>query len=216
MKKTYNQLVDRFLDNKASTKSFILKIIISLLYWAVMVALPYNFNKTFTTAYIATIISIFMFIFFYMVLVTVNERYKVHKSIIILLKALLISYIALAVLVIFPFININPTPNGNLEATKTYVTFEKDCPYCEISKINMRRAVKVYNKTHDKTISVINLSSNKPISKEVKKYIKYKGSIVHVNKDGNVTSTKYTKGNEHGPIEPTNSEIYNLLTEINR
>lgn len=80
----------------------------------------------------------------------------------------------------------------------------------------MNRAVLVYNQTHLNKIKLIDLESNKPISKEVKQYIKYNGSIIHVDSHHNVTTSLYTKGDKNGPLVASNTEIYNSLKEISR
>ena len=179
--------------------------------------LPLIFNHTFVQAYVAITISMIMnIIVFYIIIKNSNSLNTLGIIIIWLARAQIVLNILFCLMLIHPIFNGTGTPSGGLVKNTTYVAYDDTCPYCAKSKPNMNRAVFVYNQTHRNKVKMIDLKSDKPISKEVTKYIKYKGSIVHMNKYGTVKTKIYTKGDKTGPIAASNSEIYELLREISR
>lgn len=179
--------------------------------------LPLIFNHTFLQAYVAITISMIInIIAYYIIIKNSNSLNTLGIIIICLARAQIILNILFCLMLIHPIFNGTGTPSGGLVKNTTYVAYDDTCPYCAKSKPNMNRAVFVYNQTHRNKVKMIDLRSDKPISKEVTKYIKYKGSIVHMNKNGTVKTKVYTKGDKHGPIAASNSEIYELLRDISR
>lgn len=177
--------------------------------------LPLIFNHTFVQAYIAITISIIInIIVFYIIIKKLKPLNTLGTIIIWLARVQIILNILFFSMLIHPIFNGTRTPSGELVKNTTYVTNDDTCPYCAKSKQNLNRVVFVYNQTHRNKVKMIDLQSDKPISKEVTKYIKYKGSIVRMDKNGTVKTEIYTKGDKHGPIETSNSEIYELLQEI--
>lgn len=182
--------------------------------------LPLIFNRTFVQAYVAITISIIINIIVFIIIIKKFKKLKelnILGTIIIWIARLqIILNILFFSMLIHPIFNGTRTPSGGIVKNITYVTYDDTCPYCEKSKQNLNRAVVVYNQTHRNKVKMIDLRSDKPISKEVTKYIKYKGSIIRMDKNGTVKTKVYTKGDKHGPIETSNSEIYELLQEISR
>ena len=179
--------------------------------------LPLIFNHTFVQAYVAITISIIInIIVYYIIIKNSNSLNTLGIIIIWLARAQIVLNILFCLMLIHPIFNGTGTPSGGLVKNTTYVAYDDTCPYCAKSKTNMNRAVFAYNQTHRNKVKMVDLRSDKPISKEVTKYIKYKGSIVHMDKKGTVKTKVYTKGDKHGPIAASNSEIYELLREISR
>ena len=179
--------------------------------------LPLIFNRTFVQAYVAITISIIMnIIIYYIIIKKLNPINTLDTIVIWMARVQIIFNILFFSILIHPIFNGTRTPSGGLEKNVTYVTYDDTCPYCEKSKQNLNRVVFVYNQSHRNEVKMIDLNSDKPISKEVTKYIKYKGSIIRMDKNGTVKAKVYTKGDKHGPVEASNSEIYELLQEISR
>lgn len=179
--------------------------------------LPLIFNHTFVQASVAITVSIIMnIITYYIIIKKLNPTNTLDTIVIWMARVQIILNILFFSILIHPIFNGTRTPSGGLEKNVTYVTYDDTCPYCEKSKQNLNRVVFVYNQSHRNKVKMIDLNSDKPISKEVTKYIKYKGTIVRMDKNGTVKTKVYTKGDKHGPVETSNSEIYELLQEISR
>lgn len=178
--------------------------------------LPFLFNHTFVSAYVSITISIIVTtILFYLAIRKLYSLNKIGKIAIWVVRGLLTVNVLFYLMLLYPVFT-PQTPSGTLQKNTTYITYDETCPYCEKSKVNMNRAVLIYNQTHQHKVKVIDLNSKKPISNEVKQYIEYKGSIIRKNSDGTFDTKIYTKGDKHGPVAASNSEIYELIENLSR
>lgn len=214
MKKLYENLTKKKQTDNSHTLAYDLLFVLLIIFVSI---LPFIFNHTFVSAYAAITISVIVTtILLYIVIRNVYSLNKIGKTTIWVVRGLITLNILFYLMLLYPVFYATGTPSGALKENTTYITYDEKCPYCEKSKVNMNRAVIVYNQTHKDKVKLIDLNSNKPISSEVKQYIKYKGSIVRKNEDGTFKTKIYTKGDANGPVTSSNSEIYELVKNISR
>lgn len=212
MKNLYEKLTKKAQTYNSRT------LVYSLLFAIILVSIvPYIFNQTFVSAYAAITISVIVTtILFYIVLRNVYPLNKIGKIVIWIIRGVITLNILSYLMLLYPVFYVTGTPSGPFKENTTYIAYDDTCPYCEKSKVNMNRAVLVYNKTHTNKVKLIDLNSTKPISREVIKYLAYKGSIVRKNEDGTVKTKLYTKGDENGPVAASTREIYDLIQDFSR
>lgn len=106
------------------------------------------------------------------------------------------------------------TPDTEMKPNTTYITFSDDCPYCQISKSNMTRAVRMFNLTHS-NVKIVNISSNSNLAKELNKHIQSQGVILKTQKSTKeFNQVTYPLMDAEGkPKEASSEYIYELLVE---
>lgn len=214
LKNLYKKLTKKEQTDKYHILAYNLLFILLIIFVSI---LPFIFNHTFVSAYTSITISVIVTtILFYIAIQNAYSLNKIGKIAIWAMKGLLTLNILFYLMLLYPVFNATRTPSGALKENTTYITYDEKCPYCEKSKVNMNRAIIVYNQTHKNKVKLIDLNSKKPISSEVKQYIKYKGSIIRKNEDGTFKTKVYTKGDNNGPVAASNSEIYDLIKNISR
>lgn len=203
---TMKELYDKY----GYTKSLILL----LSFVIVVLLLPYIFGFTFISGLIASLLSyvLYAFLALWLIRETKNNKDSKYKTVwyIAFTIGIMIELMSAINLIFAPsFINQVPT-NREYQTTTTYVTYSPDCDYCEKSKLQTQRAVAVYNATHWNKVYLVNIDKDTKLTKELRKKLEYKGTIIKNN-----SKVVYTKGNNNGPIKVPSSEIYEHIKNVN-
>jgi|GEM_PF-5547482 hypothetical protein len=146
-------------------------------------------------------------------------QYKDHK------KHLKISNIAsgctaMIMIILFSFPSLLPNYTGNesgyVKEHTIYVTTNHECDYCEISKETRKRAVFLYNITHDKNVQVVDVSNDTNLGRSLNTKVKIFGSIVKV-KHNEVKQIPYSRGtSDKKPLKTPTSYIYKSIYDIEK
>lgn len=140
-------------------------------------------------------------------------------------KHLLITNIASAIsslimIIIFTFPSLIPNyygaEDGYIKENQIYVTTNKECDYCEISADSRKRAVLLYNLTHDHRIQVVDLSNETNLGTSLNTKINIFGSIAKM-KNNEIKQIPYSRGtSDKKPLRTSESYIYKSIYDIKK
>lgn len=145
---------------------------------------------------------------YFIIIVVKSESNEIYKKV---MYTILILYSAFAVTsMTIGFPSTQPTKFDN---NTTYVTYDHNCPYCRKATIPLNASVNLYNRVSSKQIVMVDLTQDTPLTKELKKRITYKGTILNISKNKQGTYT--LRGLDKKPKTPSPEYIWKLLKTYN-
>lgn len=189
----------------------------------IIYAIPFFVHVNFTIDLILLIISyagltyaVLTSIFYLLQEFTKYKNKKKHLLITNIASA--ISSLIIVILFTFPSLipNYYAAEDGYIKENQIYVTTNKECDYCEISADSRKRAVFLYNLTHDHRIQVVDLSNETNLGTSLNTKINIFGSIAKM-KNNEIKQIPYSRGtNDKKPLRTSESYIYKSIYDIKK
>lgn len=145
----------------------------------------------------------------YLIIIVVkSESYKIYKRVMYTILVLYSIFSCLNLFIEFP--KSQPDKFNN---DTTYVTYDHTCPYCRKATLPLNASVNLYNRFNSKKIVMVDLTQDTSLTKELKKRITYKGTIINISKNKQGTYT--LRGQDKKPRTPSPEYIWKLLKTYN-